>query len=214
MGLVDKLMELDKSIWKQHEKVTQYCNKEFGWNKYDLARKAQTGATGSMVGAGTYNSLLALYTHSVSEIIGGAVLISLGYLLHRNVTEVLNHNEKVETEMLQRRGLVKKPEIKASRAATFVGVSIFTGALFSFFYSASAEGDGEKVRRLLELGSIGYFFFSFFCSSRNYFADQIMAPPTKKKTIPQAIKEKITGVEVPRLEQAQYHSIDNIVEVA
>ena len=94
MGLVDKLTELDEYIWKQYEKVTQYCHKEYGWNKYDLASKTLAGETASLSGSSTYIFLTGIEGNDTIAITGGAVV---------GLVTVSNHYLK--------RNLIKEPEV-------------------------------------------------------------------------------------------------------
>jgi len=218
MGLTEKLEELDHSVWKQYEKVTHYCNTEFGWNKYDLIKKAATGISISAVGTSVYGILEGYLVSSpalaVSHLFSPAMALSISYIINRTVDSF----EKNERHKLEK-GIIEAPKFKAWRPLLFpvMNLNAITSIASFLGYPKISENISlltQKNYHLLEgLRNAGMASMLFFACSASYFKDQIMTPPKKKKTIPQAIKEKITEkIEtVPQLEEAKYESIDDIV---
>ncbi|MBI2668326.1 hypothetical protein HYX14_00640 [Candidatus Woesearchaeota archaeon] len=41
MGLDDLLLQLDSTLWKGFEQVTEYAYQKLGYSKYDLAAKSK-----------------------------------------------------------------------------------------------------------------------------------------------------------------------------
>src|SRR3989344_8682973 len=119
MSLTDKLTELDEVIWKQYEKVTQYCNKEFGWNKYDLVGKANVGTAISAVGTGVYGTLEGYLDSSpvlaISHLFVPTMALGIYYTLKKNIG-VWEKRERHQME----NGMIKAPQFKALRPMTYI----------------------------------------------------------------------------------------------
>jgi len=210
MGLVDKLTEVDKTIWHGYEKVTNYCNQEFGWDKYSLAKGANLGQSISYFGGGLYFFIEGLQSgNNGSLMIGGmSSLYALGsfYVDNRD----LQKDEKKEIALLEKTSATTLPRFKPSRPVIFVGLSAFGG-----YYLHSYATQQELPPELSPLSSQEYNLFgalimaSFLSSNlfrvcKSYFQDQIMTPPKKKKkvlkTLYQKVKGKARAVQVPQLE--------------
>lgn len=218
MGLAEKLTELDEKILHGYEKVTNYCDKEYGWNKYDLARKANTlnYAASLSVGAGwTLEGVLGddltttVFATLTSLVILGAYSVS---------KKILEEKEKTEIGLLAQSGAVNKPNFRPARPVISLGSLSFLGALtYSKFTGGSTVPRGNSLSPEA-YGRLESFFWAMltlsyaFAISRSYFEDQIMTPPKKKKSVWKAISEKFTEkvqVSVPQLE-AKYQSIDDV----
>ncbi len=221
MTLTEKLTELDQVIWKQYEKVTQYCNKEFGWNKYDLARKTNTGMGISAAGAGVYGVLEGVLGSSPATV--GASLfcpmVGIGYCYLTKI--IINESQEKEEISQLEKGVVHAPEPRAYRP-----LLLGAGFLNLFLSISSFLGLQEVPETLKPLSQDNYNILGglyglalasmvFFVASTDYFSEQIMTPPQKKKSVLKAITEKVTAklqpAYVPQLEEAKYQSIDDVV---
>ncbi|MEK6940254.1 MAG: hypothetical protein AABX31_06020, partial [Nanoarchaeota archaeon] len=136
MGLTDKLIELDQYFWKQHEKVTHYCNREYGWNKYDLVRKANLATYGSMFGEGTYLAIGGLVGDSLGSAALGGILSLVAAGAYSLSKKVIDRKEAREINLLIESGATEEPHFEAYRPAslfgfsllhTYLAVSSFTG---------------------------------------------------------------------------------------
>src|SRR3989344_9305255 len=174
MGLTD----LDEAIWKQYEKLTHYCNKTFGWDKFDLAKKANGAYLVSGVGYGFYEGLEgALGSSSENYVTAGIFAASAGMLYAIN-RMALTFREQRERSYFERSGVAEAPQAKAWRP--------LFGALLPFGIAiglASYLGDDkvpenlalslESYNRLDGLQSICNNLQTFFFISYFYLADQI-----------------------------------------
>ena len=227
MGLVDKLTEADKYIWKQHEKVTSYCNKEYGWNKYDLVRKANIAMFGSLLGGGTYMSLMGGGDNLGVTVLGGTLsLLAVG--TYPTSKKIINIEEAVDTELLIYYGATREPRFGAYRPASLVASLLLTASFATAFFTGQLHIITEKspisqeeFNQLGGLAAIATFCGYIFWGMKSYFQDQIMTPPKKKKSVLKSLSEKATEkiqpAPVPQLEPVKptkYQSIDNIVEGA
>jgi len=225
MGLVDKLTELDQYIWKQHEKVTNYCNKEYGWNKYDLARKMLAAETISNIGVGTYFSLGGfLGDNPTQSAIGAGLALIVGgvYSLRK---KRLDNREEREINQILRSGATEQPTFSAIRPAFYLIETVFFGYLTSKFFLNQQVNPPESLTLSPEqytnlgrlLGACVMLGLQFeIC--KDYFLDQIMTPPKKKKSVLKSLYEKATEklqpAPVPQLvpiKPNRHQSIDNIV---
>lgn len=213
MGLEDTLTKLDEKIWKQYEKVTNYCNEEYGLNKYDLATRAALGASISFLGTNVYLLIGGFQISSMFSItvgIMGSLVAVPAYYVRKKDYE---REEAEEMKLLESNGALQSPISKPYRPLDF--------GLAAFFFSSAVSsmlGDfpqpNEEQNTLLMCTTLAGCYF--VCSpSESYFADQIMTPPKKKKSVFKTIYEKITGklqpATQPQLEPAKYQSIDDIV---
>ena len=221
MGLVEKLTDLDEAIWEQYEKVTQYCNKEFGWDKYDLMKASSGLTSASFFGANFYMSLAGWQWDnprlaSVGTF-GAAVGIGLYYL---NRSEI-NETEKKEVASLHN-GVIKKPIFGPKRPSLFTYNSIFYSYFLYRFATKQGFPDSLGLNTSLSsdenilgaLVSTSLLFLTFFGTCKLYFSDQIPTPPQKKKSVLKTLYEKTIGklqvAPQPQLEP-KYESIDDVV---
>ncbi|MEK6809162.1 MAG: hypothetical protein AABY40_00650 [Nanoarchaeota archaeon] len=202
MGLVDKLTELDKAIWQKYETVTQYCNKEYGWNKYNLTRSMDSAMVASLLVGGTYDLSFGVRDNNSDGITLGAIMLLSALYAGHKFKDQQHYREKKEDRLLESTGAGLTPRFSALRPIAAAWSVVLSS--FGFYHKSPSSF----------LASIGVA--TIFAISGTYFIDQIMTPPKKKKTIPQTIKEKITGnVAVPQLElvkPTKYQSIDEVVE--
>lgn len=195
MGLVDTLNAVDEAVWRKYETVTQYFHKEFGWDKFDLARKANGAYLAAAVGNGFYEGLEgALGSSSINYATAG-ILLALPGMVYAINRLALNYEEKEERSSLERLGVAEIPRAHAWRP-------IF-GALLPLLGIAAYFGN-DKVPEHLSLSLESYkrieglqFICSnlqhFFVFSYFYFTDQVLTPPTKKKSILKTLYEKVAG---------------------
>ena len=221
MDLLDKLEELDEAIWKQYEKVTQYCNKEFGWNKYDLAQKSNTAFVAAFVGENIYWGLEGVLGSSPGTLIGTIVNVSLGGFAFYSMRKNLHSQEKREESQLEE-GIIFPPHRRFWRPLAF-SFPLWKSAksVYDFCGHKQLPEYMNKISHenynLLEgLASACSALAIFFLLSATYFGDQIPTLPKKKKSFLKAIGEKITGKisDVPQLEpvkETKYQSIDDMV---
>lgn len=222
MGLVDKLTELDQYIWTQHEKVTHYCNKEFGWDKYDLARKANTSQTAFLSGAAIYLTLMGIEGKDMATVAVSAVWSLLGVGLHYHDNDSIKRREKDESKTLERTGAISKPEFNALRPAWFLFGSAILG---QYIYTSVTQQNSppvntslslEEYHSLSSLVGVSLLGFHIFATAKEYFLDQIITPPKKKKSVLKTLYEKVKGKvpAVPQLDSVKptgYQSIDEVV---
>ncbi len=175
------LTSLDELIWKQFEKVTQYAHKNYGWDKYDLTNVMETAASGLMMGYGTYLVTAATMANSFSRGIGYAFLgtgTGLLGIIFGSLSRRRNENGRTkELQKLLQTGAASKPHYNALRPL----------ALFGFTYVAtwgllSNQIKNENLNRVFDFafitGELGFIFFT----AASYFKDQIMTPPSAKKS--------------------------------
>ena len=222
MGLVDKLTEVDEAIWKQYEKVTNYCNREYGWNKWDLANIANGGRSASLLGMGVYETIFGLNNGTMYDLAIGAVMGVLAVAGYNGRKKAYGSLEEKELKKLEKTGAAEPIQFNPYRPL-FFGISIWAT------YIAGSVFFGDSQDTFLELNSylgdnrttIGLMYttlsaYEIFFLSEKYFQDQIMTPPKKKKSVLKTLYEKLTG-KIPAVPQLQpvkpnrYQSIDNVV---
>ena len=221
MGLVEKLTELDESIWKQHEKVTRYCNREYGWNKYDLVRKTLFATTASYLGEMTYMALGGIDEDRSYPIVIGGFFSLLTIVSYPLLMKSINEKEEREIKLLERTGATIEPVFKATRPAysSALGALCAYMAYFSFTKQLGLPEDvSEQYHQTTGLFFSAGFIWNIFRTSKSYFEDQIMTPPKKKKSVLKTIYEKVIRkfqvAPVPQLEPVKpikYQSIDDAV---
>ena len=220
MGLVDKLTEIDEGIWKQYQKVNNYCHKEFGLDKYDLARKSNKSFLVSGVGFAGYGALENVLGSSPSHLVGDALGVAATGFLYALFRDVLKSREKEEQNLLKN-GIVEVPRFKAWRPVFIPIIALGIGTCIAQFLGNFPVPEylptlpQESYDRLEGLQSIFNSMWLLSNISCYYFADQVPTPPAKKKsvfnTLYEKVKEKIKSEPVPQLEQAKYASIDDVV---
>lgn len=214
MGL-ETLLKLDEAIWKQHEKITQKAQKGLGWNKYDLARVMEYGAVGSFLGSAIYN-FIDFSLNVESEMgYGVAGLLWLGYCgIKYTGISYLKKKEEAEIDMLIKTGATIAPKYKSSRPLMCIMDTLLMSS--GIGYLNSTDGS-NKFLTLNGLLFITWGIGNLFEKSSSYFQDQIMAPPTKKKSFWKTMYQKAIspfrqkGFE-PVAEPAKYQTIDRMVE--
>ncbi len=214
MGLVDKLTELDEKIWKQYEKVTNYCNKEYGWNKYDLATRSALGSSISMLGAGVYMLIDGFQTSNMVYTTIGITASLLAIPFYHVRKKSYGRQEAAEIKLLENGGALVSPTSKPYRPFNFG---------FAAFFFSSAElrmlGDfpqsNEEQNTLMMCVGLAWGCYYVCYPSESYFKDQIMTPPKKKKSVLKTLYQKVTGkiqpAPQPQLEPTKYQSIDDVV---
>lgn len=212
MGLVNKLTELDQYIWKQYEKVTQYCNRKYGWDKYDLKTISEKTVAVAFAGAGTYETIIGFSINSLPFLAIG-LLTGAGSIHQYFKVEADNKKErKEELEQISRTGAVKEPRFSFERPTLLAGSTVFDGVGVAVLYAS----DNGPATALGLLGiALGASVLNIAVSS--YFQDQILTPPKKKKSVFKTFYEKVTGKlqpAPPQLEPVRpnkYQSIDDLV---
>ena len=193
--------DLDELIWKGFEKITQKAHKELGWNKFDLARITHSAATFSGAAYGVYGFILQTKTNNYFYLVQDAFFTAaMGvsfYVGHQN----LNHQERAETELLKS-GIVYPPTYKPLRPALMISAAIFgaagIGALgWGITLPEGIElkdyaSDAKETLSLLGTSIIGLSGFGVLEVCSSYFKDQIMTPPTKKKSLKNYFSEKFS----------------------
>ena len=221
MGLVDKLTELDEAIWKQYEKVTNHCNREYGWDKYDLARKSNKGMVVSWVGSATYSALEGVLGSSPSFVGAGIFNLALAGASYYFLEQFFQRHEKTELKMLEC-NMMSAPHFLAWRPIVLplMALNYAIAGVFSFLgYSGVPESLKISQEQYNLLNGLNHSFYTsthVFLTSTFYFTDQIMTPPKKKKSVLKTLYEKITGKipAVPQLEPVKptrYQSIDEVI---
>ena len=220
MVLVDKLEELDQAIWKQYEKVTNYCNKEYGWNKYDLARLSNSADNCSYLGAGVYLAITGYNGSSVTSFIVGALVVPFSMLNYHGQKKSLTRDEELEGKLLEITGAAKPVVYKSWRPLNFGLVAYSAYRAYSSFTGGqqlpeSFSMSPEEYNNLSGMSMALLTSFFFFQTSKKYFQDQIMTPPKKKKSVLKSLYEKAAGklpaAPQPQLEPTKYQSIDDAV---
>lgn len=211
----------DRKIWEQYGKVTGYCNKEFGWNKYDLVRKAMTVTNLGMIGFGSCGAIFGAEIGSSLTIGAGGLIATLQLPIYYSDKKQSIEEEKKEYKIMEKTGAVKKPVFRPT-LPIFLGVS-----LWSIESGIDSLVNGTKVPEKLssvfsseEYGVIdGLLALTIGTAllgmvSKKYFQDQIMTPPKKKQGFWKTIYDKIRGkTEVPQLEPAseqEYQSLEDL----
>jgi len=219
MGLTDKLTELDEAIWKKYERVTHYCNKEFGWNKYDLTRKTNAALCASLLGEFTFCGIGGVTESSPFKAAVGGIMSLLVIAAYPTAQKRIQKKEEEEVNLLVKTGATTEPQFTAWRPALFISYSLFCSHLAYLGFTGQLSVPSktslsqEQYDTTSALFFTAAFFVGIFRTSKSYLLDQIMTPPKKKKSVLKAITEKVTGTvpAVPQLEETRYQSIDNIV---
>ena len=214
MGLEDKLTKLDEAIWKQYEKVTQYCNKEYGWNKYDLATRAALGSSISYLGAGVYMFIYGFQTSNMFFTtlgITGSLVAIPNYYVSKKGNE---QKEAMEIKRLENSGVLPFPTFKPYRAFNFAFAALLCSFAGLRMFNDFPQHNEEK-NTLWTIINLALGTYYVFRPSESYFRDQIMTPPKKKKKVLKTLYEKVTGkfqpAPAPQLEPTKYQSIDDVV---
>lgn len=226
MRLVDILKRADKKIWEQYETVTNYCNKEYGWNNYDLARKMHALEWGGTVCMGSYIAISGITMESVASIVLGGLLSLASIPVYYSNKQKCDDLESSAHKLYEDTGTVTQPIFKPLRPL-LVGLSTY--CLGSGFYQLIHGREvpeqipmtADEYNLIAGMIAVGISSSLFATESAEYFKDQIFNGPTKKKGFLKTLYEKVTGklqpTPVPQLEPVkptEYQSIDNIVEDA
>ena len=113
--------------------------------------------------------------------------------------------------------MLPSPTSKPYRPFNFVFAAFFLSlaGLRMFDYFPQSNEEHNALRSIIDI-ALGSYLVGH--TSESYFQDQIMTPPTKKKSVFKTLYEKVTGklqpTPAPQLEPTKYQSIDNIVEGA
>ena len=208
------LTSLDELIWKEFEKVTQYEHKEWGWDKYDLARMSDNVAVLSLVEMGTYSALHGFIDSSTRAPLNlsiGFAAVAAAYFLSKHKQRKNDEFELEELKDFVETGAVRPPIILWFRPLYFLGFS-------GYFLQ-------EGVEKLLNRESFVPQFFTFLspgeyntliglsalcvsmCAlgegSAGYFRSQIYTlpgPPTKKpfwKTMYAGLSDRFKPKAIP-----------------
>ena len=175
MTLENPLETLDEIILAQHEKVTQWAHKKYGWNKYDLARIADAAGSFAAFGAGVYSSIASALLKVPLLFGGGMSMIVSGYSQYHLAKRVNDEKEKFETARIVNTGAGHKPSPSSLRPLLFIPTAIYYNLALSLL---SDDHDFAKAGGLL-----------FFCvgnwilgsTAASYFRDTTLTPPATKK---------------------------------
>ena len=219
---MDPLTTLDEIIWKQFEKVTVKANKELGWNKYDLARITDAVSAVAYTGLGFYIGSVGYLSDNPVVMAFGAIGVTASPFIYRSDIKKNNQKEEKEIAFLERNGAPKQPTFRPIRPICLgIGSYYFAWAAKIFYYGETEIP--ETVQNIsqyedmttLMLGMGGFCVTSNVIS--NYFKDQIMKPPTKKKSFWKTLYNKATEPFRPKPEPIpipvdnEYKTIDSIL---
>ncbi len=193
---MNPLETLDQIVWKQYEKVTNYCNDKVGWNKYDLAKLSNDTAGIFAVGTTVYSAINSYFGmnkfvdqpnfSNLWDVIVSLACIPL-YLSFAKTSykESQQYKEKEEKEYqsLLETGAVKQPTISATRpAALFCFLYCISWGIYQLHGSISNNSETPqnltKVAAALLTETVG--FYGSFYTSKDYFEEQILTPPKTK----------------------------------
>ncbi|MDO8510604.1 MAG: hypothetical protein Q7S55_00400 [Nanoarchaeota archaeon] len=209
MGLADKLRGLDEAIWKQYEKGTNYCNEKFGWDKYDLLRIGSASYTGSMFGI-EFLFLADRIDHDLAVVAGGAAIGLVSYGVDDLFKIVFENLKQGELKLLEEKGAAIEPQFTPARPTALACYSLLCG-VGSYVFSQEMPSVRQSLPTglMMALGALNILSVA----SLTYFWDQIMTPPTKKKSVLKTWYEKVMGKvpAVSQLEPTKYTSIDDLV---
>lgn len=218
MGLIDKLTELDRYIWKGYEKVTQTANKHLGWNKYDLTKISETTACLLGVGAATYYAILDYKSDSsllIPSMLAGGFFVANYYRRRKDLEQL----EKLETELSELGGVVH-PRFNPIRPVVLTAAGFFTGLGIDALINEQTIPEkipvsSEEYGLLYGLGTLGISGYLFFKTCGLYFVDQLRTPPKHKKKlfeiIVKTVRGKLTPSSIGTSEPAKYSSIDEVI---
>lgn len=186
MGLEELLTRLDKKIWQKCEKVTQLTSKELGWDKYDLKMITDMVSSIFLTGAGAYSFIQGAYQISNGSAdfwsyllagLGGA-LVPGGFFLYIQDKKNNKRLKELEIKLLEDKEVIYAPEFGPYRP-----VSLSMGVFFlplAAAYKYTHEINIYYTAVALSFSAVGTSIATKIIS--NYFQDQNMTPPTKKKS--------------------------------
>ena len=186
----DTLTSLDKLIWEQFEKVTQYAHRNYGWDKWDLASLADRVCGAAFIGVGIYTLLLTNHTspdQQTTLTLEGAVSLLLGPTAPYLMKKTYEIRQRCEYYQLLQGSSVKQPSFSWWRPVMlYGGLNI---AMAGAFFLSREELD-SKVAGLAALCT-STIFESLTASS--YFASQLPKPPSAKKSFWKTVYEGISN---------------------
>ncbi len=224
--MTNPLTSLDELIWQQFEKVTVAANKRLGWNKYDLARIADSTAAMFFSGVGVYHTLRGVHDSSVTSSIrlgGGILITSLGYLIYNSKKQKNKRWEEEEIKEIIETGAVKQPKMYMHRPVmlTWPGYFIYR-SIDHLTHRNSKISEGSFSLSTIQyntlagftLLSMGLYFLSDL--SADYFRSQLMTPPSTKKSIWKAVTDYVTKPSYKAAPQpvesgVKYQTIDDYI---
>ena len=222
--MINPLISLDELIWQQFEKVTVAANKKLGWNKYDLARIADSTAAMFFSGVGVYYTLRGVHDSSITHPIylaGGIFITSLGYFIYNSKNQRNKRAEEEEIKEIVRTGAAKEPEMSMYRPIMLLWPGYFiTRSLDHLMqrnskipeFSTSLSINQHNTLAGLLFLSMGLYFLGDW--SADYFRSQIMTPPSIKKSIWITLTNYVTkpfykALPQPEESAVKYQTIDD-----
>ncbi len=199
MGLEDKLIQVDKFIWKGFEKVTQYAYKHGGYSKYDLAQVCDTASSIGITGYGVYCfAEFYNFNHTLENLswLGmamGAILTVAGYIGYSTSKKYNLRTEETETNEILRTGAVRQPMFTFFRPLYSLCIStIVVGSMFKDQVPKMFKGTANEYYQIENLITTCFSFWCYGNIGAQYFRSQIMQPPKAKKSVWKALYETVT----------------------
>ncbi len=191
------LTSLDEIVWKQFEKVTQYAHRNYGWDKYDLATRCSSLVTCSLLGGGMY---MAIANYSTGNFVRGSLsLVSFAAMgVSIDILSKYLHNQwrKNETEELTNTGATREPTFTSVRPAMLSIPPVLYGLGISMAAGNNFLGDeqfyNEQYRAAATLGCLMAGTMGVGFVATWYFDDQMMTPPSLKKSLWKALWSYVT----------------------
>ncbi len=190
MGLEERLIQVDKFIWKGFEKVTQYAYRHGGYSKYDLAQVCDTASSVAITGMGVYGVMRGYYhvdqNTKISGIAIGAINVGIGLCKYFWSKVDNRDSEKSEVAELLRTGATRQPSFTFIRPLCFTAMAVLLTNIFvnsveesRQFYDLSAKEYNALAN--LSIGCFAAWYYGWGCA--DYFRSQIMQPPKAKKSV-------------------------------
>ena len=222
LTMTNPLTSLDELIWKQFEKVTVAANKRLGWNKYDCAYLANIIGNVSFIGYGTYELLLGIEKQSTTGlldiVVGGGCLIAGGIFLHGSKEKFKQKEEQELRHLAYTAASPPKPNFDPSRPV-ILAIAAEATTVGLYYLIATATIDPSLTYpspTLIGLIQIAAGTMISFLQIQRYFEDQLMTPPSTKKSIWKAVTDYVTkpfhkATPQPAESAVRYRTIEDYV---
>ncbi len=212
--MTNPLTSLDELIWKQFEKVTQYAHKNYGWDKYDLAKATHLSSSIAMAGMCTYGSIYeAISHHYGASAFLGLFVVPIAHH-HQSQCSFYEKLQEIELKTVKiTNAAVKYPFYTSRSCLTLASLAL---TLLGVNHLIQASDSNHLLEGLMmALGGMGFGG----SQSAHYFVTQISLPPSAKKpfwkTTYEMMRNKFKSK--PQLEPAaeptsEYTIIDEMIK--
>jgi hypothetical protein len=181
MSLIDKLTQVDESLWKLHGKITEKSMKTIGWDKYDLAKASSNINAASCLSLGTYFVMEGMNNNfPFLGVMGGYFFVSSYFNRKKDLKYIELFKKLDEKDSIK--GAAYAPNFTHRRPLLYMLSSIIPIDVLS-------RDSFDQTKLFIDLGLPAMIFSQ---NAFHYFLTQPPPPANKEPSLLDRLKEGVS----------------------